>query len=565
MKRGESGAGAKTAGGKVRKSGKAKTSAKAKKARVPAKEAPETGGDEAGAVKAKRAKTGRSAKGGKKAKAGKVTTSAQAKTSAKAKKASGPAKKAEGRKARRRAYVRPTIVPHFKTIGNTFGAAPGRRVVRDVDGVDVEELVRRHGSPLFLFSERTMRDRAEEMRKAFVGYPRVCFAWSYKTNHLDAICSLFHQEGWYGEVVSGAEYQMARRLVPGNRIIFNGAYKPADALKVAVDDGALVQIDHFDEIDVLESVAGKKKPPVGIRINMSLYGVSAWHRFGFNLDNEEAMRAVRRIVRGGKLDLVGLHCHIGTYVLKPEAYREATRKLLSFATRVEAEPRRPIAVLNLGGGFPSHSSLNSVYGAAEDVVPPLEEFGQAITSELVGAALKSKPPLLVLESGRALVDDAGTLIATVVGTRRLPGGKRGLVLDAGVNLLYTSTWYKHQVYPTVGIPGSLEPTTLLGPLCMAIDIVRSSIDLPHLERGHRVAIRPVGAYNVTQWMQFSQMRPAVLMIGSDGQVDTIREAEPVAYLKSVERLPERLAPPKVEGTLLPQRATTKKSGKRRKK
>ncbi len=527
--------------------------------------------------KAARAQTGTSKSPSKpdksrskaKSTAKKTTRPANKKPRAKKKAAASTTKPRRKTKKTRAPYARPSIQPHLTTIGNTFGAAPGRRVFDTVDGADVEELVRRFGSPLFVFSERSIRKRARQALKAFSGYPRVCFAWSYKTNHLDAICALFHQEGWYAEVVSAAEYQMARRMMPGNRIIFNGAYKPAEACKLAVEEGALVQIDHFDEIDVLESVVGKgRPPPVGIRVNMSLRGAASWQRFGFSLERGEAISAVRRIVRGGALSLVGLHCHIGTYVLKPEAYQEAAAKLVAFAEQVQAETGRPIEVLNLGGGFPSHSSLGSVYGAAEDVVPTLAEFGQAITGQLTSSALKSKPPLLVLESGRALVDDAGTLIATVAATRHLPGGERGLVLDAGVNLLYTSTWYKHQIFPTSPVEGSLQPTKLLGPLCMAIDIVRSKIALPPLEPGHRVAIRPVGAYNVTQWMQFSQMRPAVVLVAEDGSVELIREPESIDYLKSVERLPERLRPAPVKGTLLPQRQAPRRTsqkggGKRR--
>lgn len=481
------------------------------------------------------------------------------------KKAIARPRRSRAAKPARAPYMSPTILPHARTIGNSFGAAPARRIFTEVDGADVEELVQRYGSPLFVYSEKGMRARARELIKAFSGYPRVCFAWSYKTNHLDAICALFHQEGWYAEVVSAAEYEMARRMMPGNRIIFNGAYKPVEACRTALDEGALVQIDHFDEIPVLESVAGKgKPPPVGIRINMNLRQTSTWQRFGFSLERGEALAAVRRIVRGGTLSLVGLHCHIGTYVLNPEAYRDAARKLVAFAALVQKETGKPIEVLNLGGGFPSHSSLGSVYGAAEDVVPPLADYGQAITEELASCALQSKPPLLVLESGRALVDDAGSLIATVAATRQLPTGERGLVLDAGVNLLYTSTWYKHEILPTTRVEGSLVPTKLLGPLCMAIDIVRSKVNLPPLEPGHRVSIRPVGAYNVTQWMQFSQMRPAVVMVAEDGSVDVIRIAESVDYLKSVERLPERLRPPAVEGTILPQRSPARRSGKGKK-
>jgi hypothetical protein len=108
----------------------------------------------------------------------------------------------------------------------------------------------------------------------------------------------------------------------------------------------------------------------------------------------------------------------------------------------------------------------------------------------------------VLETGRALVDEAGTLISSVVATKRQPDGRRGLVVDAGVNLLFTSFWYKHDVAAAQETPGVPEPTVIYGPLCMNIDVMRDSVNLPPLGVGDRLLFRNVGAYNVTQWMQF---------------------------------------------------------------
>ena len=143
----------------------------------------------------------------------------------------------------------------------------------------------------------------------------------------------------------------------------------------------------------------------------------------------------------------------------------------------------------------------------------------------------------MLETGRALVDDAGYLVSTVQANKRLPDGARGLVLDAGVNLLFTSFWYKHDVVPAQEFRGTLEPTVFYGPLCMNIDVMRDSVSLPALSAGDRVVFRNVGAYNVTQWMQFITLRPAVVMIGPEGSVAVIRRAETVEDFASYEGVP----------------------------
>jgi len=84
----------------------------------------------------------------------------------------------------------------------------------------------------------------------------------------------------------------------------------------------------------------------------------------------------------------------------------------------------------------------------------------------------------------------------------------------------------------------VEDHVLYGPLCMQIDVIRPQIRLPYLERGDQVVIRPVGAYNNTQWMQFIHLRPNVVMIGENGKTAIIRRGESIDYLQQPESVPE---------------------------
>ena len=147
---------------------------------------------------------------------------------------------------------------------------------------------------------------------------------------------------------------------------------------------------------------------------------------------------------------------------------------------------------------------------------------------------------LLMESGRALIDDAGTLLTTVVASKRLANGKRAIVIDAGTNLLFTAWWYRLNVAPTRAVDAFVEDTTIFGPLCMNIDCVRETIALPDLREGERLSIHPVGAYTFTQSMQFIRLRPACVLIGEDGRVDLIRRAEELDDLTRPELLPARL-------------------------
>ncbi|MFO0576002.1 MAG: diaminopimelate decarboxylase [Polyangia bacterium] len=444
-------------------------------------------------------------------------------------------------------YERPVLLRHQMGLMNKFGRAVQSRPQTHIDDVPVADLVARYGSPLFVFSERTLVQKYRGVYQAFARrYPKVRLAWSYKTNYLQAICRVLHREGAFAEVVSPMEFDKALRTgVSADHIHFNGPYKPDAALEQAIRGGAPLHIDNFDELVRLERLADKlalpQRPRVAIRVNLAVEGLPAWSRFGLNLETGQAREAADRILSGGKLDLVGLHCHIGTFILSPVAYGLAAAKLVDLANDLRRERGLKLSFIDLGGGFASSNTLREQYLAGEQATPTPERYADAICNEL--ARLDYAPqelPTLVLETGRALVDDAGSLISSVVATKRLPDGRRALVVDAGVNLLFTAFWYKHEVVPAQDVPGTPEPTVLYGPLCMNIDVLRDSVELPPLGVGDRVVFRHVGAYNVTQWMQFITLRPAVVLIGSGGRTAVIRRAERLDDLEALEEVPEWL-------------------------
>jgi diaminopimelate decarboxylase len=438
-------------------------------------------------------------------------------------------------------YERPLIVRHSLAGVNKLGAVPAVRPMTAVDGVRVDELVAAYGSPLFVFSEAAMRERVRELR-AELGRRLARFevAWSYKTNYLGAVCRIFHQEGSLAEVVSGMELRKALAAgVKGPQIVFNGPAKTAADLALAFGKRVQVNLDHLDELALAERVADELgvSPEVGLRISQSELPVPTWDRFGFHLESGRALEAARRLVRGGRLSLTSLHSHIGTFIADPDAYRLSARALARFACTLGSELGIRITTLDLGGGFASHNTLHAQYLPGEEATPSLAEYVEAIAAGLADGMDGAEPPGLVLETGRALVDDAGVLIATVVGNKRLTDHRRAVILDAGVNLLPTAWWYRHDIRPAQELFGTAEPTVFFGPLCMAIDVVRDRIMFPPLRVGDRVVIRHVGAYNVTQWMQFITLRPQVVLVSPKGQHACIRQAETLETLLAQEQMP----------------------------
>ena len=442
-------------------------------------------------------------------------------------------------------YERPVIKKMNTGLMNKFGTRTEYEPVTHIENEPVKSLIENFGSPLFVLSEKQIRKNFRNASRIFMSrYPKVQFAWSYKTNYLNAVCHIFHQEGSWAEVVSGFEYDKAiGNGVPGNKIIFNGPGKSENDLIKAARNNSLIHIDHIDELFSLTELSNKHglKPRVAIRVNMDTGIYPKWDRFGFNYENGQAWNTIVRIMNDPNLDLAGLHCHIGTFMLSPSAYAAAATKLCQLAADLKAKYGKSIGYLDLGGGFPSVNTLKGAYLPGSDTVPSIDQFADAITGVILGSGFRQEElPLLILETGRALIDDAGYLLGTVLATKRLSDGRRGTILDFGVNTLFTSFWYDHKISPAQEFGEYTEDMVLFGPLCMNIDVIRESVNMPLLEKGNNVVVHKAGAYNMTQWMQFITLRPNVVLIDAKDRTHIIRKAETLDYIQENEQVPPHL-------------------------
>ncbi len=440
-------------------------------------------------------------------------------------------------------YEKPVISKITAGVPGKFGLPSKQKVISQIDGISVSKLVEDYGSPLFVFSEKTIRDTYSEARRAFeTRYPKVQFAWSYKTNYLDAVCTIFHDEGAWAEVVSGFEFEKALALgVSGSKILFNGPEKSAEDVEMAINHNACIHIDHFDELYLLMEITRKldKIARVAIRVNMDTGIYPMWDRFGFNYENGEAWNAINRIMLSDKMELIGLHTHIGTYIMATSAYAVAATKLANLFVATHRKFNHWMKYIDLGGGFASKNTLKGAYMPGLETCPSFDEYAEAITNALISSEIPHENlPALFLETGRALIDDAGYLLTTVLANKRSSIGRRNLVINAGVNILFTSFWYNLGICPAANSSEYLEETTIYGPLCMNIDVIREAINFPHVKRGDHLVIERVGAYNVTQWMQFITYRPNVVLIDLESKAHIIRKKEDLETLKNLETKPE---------------------------
>ncbi len=342
-----------------------------------------------------------------------------------------------------------------------------------IDGVSIEDLAQEFGSPLFAASARAIINNCHSFRTAFsAAYPRVEVAYSYKVNSVPALLGIIHGECAWAEAASGFEYDLARRMgVPGSSIVLNGPYKKMEELRKAVKEGALINADHMEEIDLLEEIAREEGGPIdiGIRVSMETGIDQMPDRFGFNIESGEAARAVERAAKNKLIRIAGLHVHLTSYIVEPHgeggmpakhvrliwpkdpgAYRKAAAEVMRFSIAMRERFGVVMKYIDMGGGFPTVGSISP--------------YVEAVTGPILAGFGKDDQPLLILEPGRAIVSDTVHLITTVVAVKELRAGVRAVVVDSGINILPTSFWKFQDIECAEERGGGLREATVYGPL-----------------------------------------------------------------------------------------------------
>jgi diaminopimelate decarboxylase len=415
--------------------------------------------------------------------------------------------------------------------------------MNEFDKKFIDSLVQEYGSPLFIISGEALRRNIRRFKSSFsIKYPKTEIAYSYKANCLSGLLEIIHNEGAWAEVASGFEYEMARTLgVIGSSIVFNGPYKKKGELKRAFKEGAILNVDHIDELKLLEEIATelRRTLEVGIRINLDVGIHQLPDRFGFNLESGEAIGVVARCVKKKLVRVIGLHIHLTSYIIEPEesenfvpakrikliwpkgsnVYRIAAERVVRFAGEIREQFGINIKYIDMGGGFPSIDSLTA--------------YVEAIVKPIING-FRHELPILILEPGRAIVRDAVQLITTVVGVKESPNGEKGVIVDAGISLLPTSFWRWQDIEPSTKVEDNLRDTTVYGPLCLQTDIIAKA-RLPEIKAGDKLVIKNVGAYNISQSSSFIFPRPYVLLIEKDS-ARVLRRAETVDDIFKFETL-----------------------------
>jgi diaminopimelate decarboxylase len=420
----------------------------------------------------------------------------------------------------------------------------------EIDGCDALDLAREHGTPLWVLSERTIRENYRTLADAFrAEYGRTRLVYASKANPEPAVIRIAWLEGALVDVVTMGHIDLALAAgVPPSALVFNGNSKTLDELRWAADHGiAYVNVDSLEEMEALAAVASGVAEPVRVCVRLALDErpfarddpefAAHWNGAKFGMDEGDALEAAALAHEHPRLQLAGLHQHFGWPVygtpydpaLDLERHVAALEQMVEFALRLRDAHGVPPGVINLGGGY-RLARAHGVGPGAISEAPTAEAYAAAIGGRLgeLDAEHGLGEPELLLEPGGYLVSDAAVLLASV-GLRKRRRAEEGAV--DWVFLENTSSYhfvrrlmfdFRHHVVAAGKLAEpSAATVSLAGPVCTD-DNIALDVSLPGLERGDVVAVLDQGAYCESVTSDYCAVPIPAAVLACDGRAEVIR-------------------------------------------
>jgi len=412
----------------------------------------------------------------------------------------------------------------------------------EVGGCDLVELAQAHGTPLYVYDEETVRARCREYLSAMGERGEVLY--SAKAFGSPAFLRVVASEGLGLDVVSAGELHVAMAAgYPTERVHFLGNNKSLDDVAAAWEARATLVIDGLNDFDLLSQVVPKGaqmrcelRISPGIRPNTHDY-ISTGQldsKFGFSIESGAARAAVERALAHDRIELIGLHSHIGSQVFDLRGHVAAMEIMLDLLAELRRDLGFEPARLGAGGGL-------GISYTREDDPPTPREFVETLLGALDGGAARRglRVPLLVVEPGRSIAGPAGVALYTVGTIKDLPGVRRYVSVDGGMGdnirpKLYGAHYEAFLASDPEGSPEAV--VTIAGKYCESTDVLVTDARLPSMRTGDVICLPAAGAYCLAMASNYNGMpRPEALMV-RDGAARTIRRRETLADLLAAEVL-----------------------------
>ena len=392
--------------------------------------------------------------------------------------------------------------------------------VLSIGGVTVAAMAEQFGTPLYVYDEEHLRNRCREAVAAF-GKDRVIYAT--KAFLCGAMARLANEEGLLLDVATGGELFAALHAgVPGERCVLHGNNKSVEELRAAIT--ARVQhivVDSFDELDRIEKLhsEGLPAPRVQLRITPGVHVDTHDYvatgqddsKFGFNLNNGDAMRAIQRAQASAAVELVGIHCHIGSNVLSVANFADACAVMVNLFLSVD------LPELTLGGG------LGVAYTNGE-IAPSMSEWADVL--KRATSAIPSEKKVFV-EPGRSIVATAGLTVYEVGTVKSIEGIRTYISVDGGMSdnprpMMYGSAYEAFD--PARTSADRTEHVRIVGKHCESGDIViHDALVAPNVQPGDLLVTPVTGAYGHSMASNYNKVpRPAVVFVANGAAREVVR-------------------------------------------
>jgi len=414
------------------------------------------------------------------------------------------------------------------------------------EGVAVESLARKFGTPLYVYSQRTLTENFQKLDAAMSPVNHlVCF--SVKSNSNRSVLRALANLGSGFDIVSGGELQ--RVIAAGGdprQCVFAGVGKTEDEIEFALRQGVYsFNAESEPELQRINRVAArlKKIAPIAVRVNP---GVDAYthakittgtyeNKFGIQFEQVEGVYA--RASKLKNLRLRGLQMHIGSQITETTPFERAVRKVLPLLQRLQE--KYPLEFFSVGGGLgivykPALASGAATWwktAAAKNILTPQKYAGRLVPL-LQPLRLK-----ILIEPGRFIAGNAGLLVTRVEFVKKT-GRKNFVIVDAAMNDLIRPAFYDayHEIVPLTRKNGVQIASDVVGPICESSDFFCKDRPLPKVGEGDYLALLSAGAYGFVQASNYNTRPRAAEILVNGRRAAVARERQPVKEIWSGEKV-----------------------------
>ena len=406
-----------------------------------------------------------------------------------------------------------------------------------IGGMDTVALAEKYGTPLYVMDEELIRENCRSFKqsidKYYGGKGLVCYA--SKAFCCKAICKVMMSEEIGLDVVSEGElYTAASVGFPMENVCFHGNNKTDRELALAIEHkvGRII-VDNIFELERLNRLAKEKgvkanimyriKPGIDAHTHDFVRTGQIDSKFGFALETGEAFEAVQKAIALENIELVGLHCHIGSQIFDIDPFVLAAEVMINFISDIKAKTGYEIKELNLGGGF-------GIKYTNEDSPVAYDKYMEMVSVK-VKAICEEKNialPFIIIEPGRSIAAPAGITLYTVGGIKNIPNIRTYVSVDGGMGDNPRYALYKSK-YDAVVANKADQPknttVTIAGKCCESGDLIGEGMPLQQAEPGDIVAVLATGAYNYSMSSNYNRIpKPAVVFVnGGESRVVVKRE------------------------------------------